>query len=89
MPSLTIDLTVEEHERLAAMAAARGQTLRELVLTATLNDGGGASQRGEAEALAALTSALQPRIEAGRTGSRSTLSIAEIAASERAAFDRR
>lgn len=86
MPSLSIDLTAEEHERREAMAAARGQTLKELVLTATLKDDFGASQMGEAEALAALTSALQPRIEAGRTGSRSALSIAEIAAVERAAF---
>ena len=38
MPRLSIDITAEEHQKLKAIAALKGQSVKEFVLKRTLGD---------------------------------------------------
>lgn len=80
MPRLSIDVSPEEHQKLKVMAALRGQSLKDFVLSAALGDAPDLSGLSEEQALAALKGALQPRIAAARAGERSSRSIGDIAA---------
>ena len=63
MGRISIDVTAEEHQRLKALAALRGQSIKDFVLSSTL----GAS--GATEALAQLEALLDDRardVDGGR-----------------------
>ncbi|MCO6384604.1 hypothetical protein [Oceanicola sp. 502str15] len=83
MPRLSIDITVEEHRKLKAIAALRGQSIKDFVMSRTLGDEGGDGM-SEEEALDALRAVLMPRIEEARRGEFSDLTMDEIAAKAKA-----
>ena len=76
MPRLSIDLTPEQHKRLKAIAALRGQSIKDYVLQQSLEG----APMTEQEALQELDAFLKPRVEeaqSGRTISRSASEIFE------------
>ncbi len=73
MSRLSIEVTPEQHQRLKAIAALHGQTIREYVLERVLP-----SPEDELEALQELESFLKPRIEAAESGERSRRSVGQI-----------
>ena len=78
MPRLSIDITPEEHQKLKAIAALKGESIKDYVLKRTLGDAPALDDMSEAEAVAALADFLKPRIEQARRGEFSTKSIADI-----------
>ena len=75
-PSLSIDITPEEHQKLKAIAALKGESIKDFVLKRTLGDA--LDDMSEAEAVAALADFLKPRIEQARRGEFSKKSLADI-----------
>lgn len=69
---LSIEITPEQHQRLKASAALKGQSIKDYVLSRTLPD------ESEAAALAALESFLQPRVDSARNGETAARSVDEI-----------
>lgn len=70
MPRLSIDLNPQEHQQLKAMAALKGQSIKDYVLSRTLSDLPGSAGLSDQDALQALKTLLAPRIaeaEAGHT----------------------
>ncbi|QPH54936.1 antitoxin [Pontivivens ytuae] len=84
MPRLSIDITPEEHQKLKAIAALRGQSIKEFVLKRTLGDVPALENMTEDEAFGALTDFLRPRIDQARRGELSTKSVADIRREARA-----
>lgn len=78
MPRLSIDITPEEHQRLKAIAALKGESIKDYVLKRTLGDAPALDDMNEDEAVAALADFLRPRIEQARLGEFSTKSMADI-----------
>ena len=78
MPRLSIDITPEEHQKLKAIAALKGQSIKDYVLNRTLGDAPALHDMDEDEAVSALAEYLRPRIEQARRGELSTKSMAEI-----------
>ena len=78
MPRLSIDITPEEHQKLKAIAALKGESIKDYVLKRTLGDAPDLDDMSESEAVAALADFLKPRIEQARLGIFSTKSIADI-----------
>ena len=79
MPRLSIDISPEDHQRLKALAALKGESLKDFVLRCTLADVPSlASGMSEAEAIAELRAALEPRLESARRGERSRKTPEEI-----------
>ena len=78
MPRLSIDITAEEHQKLKAIAALRGQSIKDYVLNRTLGEAPAVDQMSEDEALEALSDYLKPRIEQVRRGELSTKSFEDI-----------
>ena len=78
MPRLSIDITPEEHQKLKAIAALKGESIKDYVLKRTLGDAPALNDMREDEAVAALADFLKPRIEQARLGEFSTKSIADI-----------
>lgn len=76
MPGLSIDITPEEHQKLKAIAALKGESIKDFVLKRTLGDA--LDDMSEAEAVAALADFLKPRIEQARRGEFSKKSLADI-----------
>ena len=72
MSRISIDVTAEEHQKLKAVAALKGMSIKEYVLERTL--GGG----GEAEALKELDALLDQRIRSAKRGATSKRSVKEI-----------
>ena len=68
MPRLSIDITPEEHQKLKAIAALKGQSIKDYVLNRTLGDAPALHDMGEDEAVSALADYLRPRIEQARRG---------------------
>jgi uncharacterized protein (DUF1778 family) len=60
MPRLSIELTPEQHKRLKAIAALRGQSIKDYVLEKSL---GGGVPMTEQQALDQLDALLHPRLE--------------------------
>ena len=83
MPRLSIDITTEEHQKLKAIAALRGQSIKEFVLTRTLGDAPALDDMTEQEAFGALNDFLRPRIDQTRR-ELSTKSVADIRCEARA-----
>ncbi len=68
MSRLSIELTPEQHQRLKAMAALQGQSMKEYVLQRSLPDLPNRNSMTEEEALYQLERLLAPRIEAAERG---------------------
>ena len=78
MPRLSIDITPEEHQKLKAIAALKGQSIKDFVLDRTLGEAPAVGDMGEDEALEALSDFLKPRIEQARRGELSTKTFEDI-----------
>lgn len=78
MPRLSIDITPEEHQKLKAIAALKGQSIKEFVLSRTLRETPSVDGMSEDEALEALSAFLKPRIDEARQGKLSTKSFDDI-----------
>ena len=68
MSRLSIELTPEQHQRLKAMAALQGQSMKDYVLARSLPDLPNRDSMTEEEALHQLEQLLTPRIEAADRG---------------------
>lgn len=78
MPRISIDITPEEHQKLKAIAALKGESIKDYVLKRTLGDAPALADLTEDEAVVALADFLKPRIEQARRGVFSTKSMADI-----------
>lgn len=81
MPRISIDITPEEHQKLKAIAALKGQSIKAYVLKCTLAEAPDLSGMDEREALEALKTALAPRIASAHRKRLSRRSVTEIAKS--------
>ena len=84
MPRLSIDITAEEHQKLKAIAALKGQSIKDFVLKRTLGDAPALDTMSEEEAFGALTEFLRPRIEQAERGELSAKSVSDIRREARA-----
>lgn len=78
MPRLSIDITPEEHQKLKAIAALKGESIKDYVLKRTLGDAPALNDMSEDEAVVALADFLKPRIEQARRGELSTKQMVDI-----------
>ncbi len=78
MARISIDVTPEQHQRLKAFAALRGQSIKEYVLERTLPPEADNDYVSEEEALHALEAFLKPRIERAERGETVTRSVTDI-----------
>jgi hypothetical protein len=79
MSRLSIEVTPEQHQRLKAMAALSGKTIKDYILEKSLPPFPEDSEPlSEAAALRQLEEFLQPRIEAARRGEVVNQSVTEI-----------
>lgn len=78
MPRLSIDITPEEHQKLKAIAALKGQSIKDYVLNRTLGEAPALEGMTEDEAFSALTEFLKPRIDQARRGELSDKSMDDI-----------
>ena len=74
MSRISIDVSPEEHQRLKAMAALQGKSIKEFVLASTL----GRELPDSDEALAELEALLDKRLANARTGGVSTRTVGDI-----------
>lgn len=72
MSRISIDVTPEEHQRLKAMAALQGKSIKEFVLASTLGT------QGEDDALGELEALLDKRLANARARGMSTRTAGEI-----------
>jgi hypothetical protein len=77
MRRLSIEMTPEQHQRLKAMAALHGKSIKEYVLERVLPPSPETSL-SEAEALRELEMLLKPRIEAAERGETVSKSVEQI-----------
>jgi uncharacterized protein (DUF1778 family) len=71
MPRLSIDISAEDHQQLKAMAALKGQSIKDYVLSRALVDMPNPATMTDAEALQTLKELLAPRlaeVDAGQLG---------------------
>jgi hypothetical protein len=73
MSRISIDVTEDEHKKLKAMAALRGQSIKDYVLERTLGAG-----EADSAALQELEELLDNRIRAAKVGSISRRTASEI-----------
>ena len=78
MSRLSIELTQEQHQRLKAMAALQGKSIKEYVLDRSLPDLPDRESMTEEEVLHQLEQFLKPRIEAAERGERSSRTALQI-----------
>ncbi|MDU8943207.1 antitoxin [Rhodophyticola sp. MJ-SS7] len=83
MPRLSIDISLEEHQKLKAIAALKGQSIKDYVLGRALGDTPALDGMDEDEAFNALANFLDPRVEQARRGELSGKSVEEIRREER------
>ncbi len=76
MSRISIDVTPEEHQRLKAMAALQGKSIKEFVLASTL--GSELPESDEAAALAELETLLDKRLANARNGGVSSRTVGDI-----------
>ena len=88
MPRLSIDITTEQHQRLKAIAALKGQSIKDFVLRRALGDVPALDKMSEEEAFVALSEFLRSRIDQVRQGELSTKSVADIRREARAQAER-
>ncbi|MBW8864749.1 MAG: antitoxin [Verrucomicrobia bacterium] len=75
MSRISIDVTAQEHQRLKAMAALQGKSIKEYVIERTLGMGEDAD---EASALKELEALLDRRIRSAQSGAVSERSVGDI-----------
>src|SRR5205809_7613985 len=83
MSRLSIEVTPEQHQRLKAIAALSGMTIKEYVLARVLSPVPDQEDLSEDEALHQLETLLKPRIEAARRGEVVHVSVEQIFADVR------
>lgn len=83
MPRLSIDISPEDHQKLKAIAALKGQSIKDYVLGRALGDAPAVDGMNEDQAFMALANFLEPRIEQARRGQLSGKSLDEIRREER------
>ena len=83
MSRLSIEVTPEQHQRLKAVAALSGMTIKEYVLARVLPPVPEQEDLSEEEALHRLEAFLKPRIEAAQRGEVVNVSVEEIFAEVR------
>lgn len=83
MPRLSIDISPEEHQKLKAIAALKGQSIKDYVLGRALGDTHALDGISEDEAFRALANYLEHRIEQARRGQLSGKSVEDIRRDER------
>lgn len=79
MSRLTIEVTEQQHQRIKALAALQGQSIKEYALQRLFPL---TPDADEAQAMQALKSLLEPRIAAALRGEVSEQSLSEIAQEE-------
>lgn len=72
MSRMSIDVTPEQHQRLKALAALQGKSIKEFVLPSTLG------AHGEEDALGKLEALLDKRLANARAGGVSASTVKEI-----------
>jgi Antitoxin ParD len=75
---LSIEVTQEQHQRLKAVSALRGQSIKDYVLERVFQPLPESNANGTEEALRQLEAFLQPRIDAARQGDIIEKSVLEI-----------
>ena len=80
MSRLSIEVTPEQHQRLKAMAALSGQTIKDYILERALPALPETDALSEEEALRQLEAFLKPRIEEAERGELVNQSVTEIIA---------
>ena len=83
MPRLSIDISPEQHQKLKAIAALKGQSIKEYVLDRALGDAPSLEGLNEDEAFRVLADFLRHRIAQARRGQLSTKSVDVIRQEER------
>jgi len=78
MGRLSIEITPEQHQRLKAVAALAGKSIKDYVLERALPPISDMDSLSEEEALAKLEDFLKPRIEAAKQGKMSSRSVQDI-----------
>ena len=78
MSRLSIEITPEQHQRLKALAALHGKSIKEYVLEQALPSIPDLDSLSEEEALAKLEDFLKPRIEAAKQGKISSRPVRQI-----------
>ncbi|MFQ5444169.1 MAG: antitoxin [Nitrospinales bacterium] len=78
MSRLSIEITAEQHQRLKAIAALAGKSIKDYVLDRALPPSNGMESISEEEALEKLEEFLKPRIQAAKSGKKSSRSVQEI-----------
>ena len=68
MPRLSIDISPQDHQQLKAMAAIKGQSIKDYVLSRALVDMPNPATMTDAEALQALKELLTPRLAEADAG---------------------
>jgi hypothetical protein len=75
---LSIEMTTEQHQRLKAIAALRGQSMKDYILARVLPDNNSAEASEDGEALRQLEAFLASRIEQAAQGETLARSVREI-----------
>jgi uncharacterized protein (DUF1778 family) len=78
MRRLSIKVTPEQHQRLKAVAALQGKTIKDYVLERALPPLPDMSSMSEEEAVNRLEDFLNPRIEAAKKGQFSSRSVEKV-----------
>jgi hypothetical protein len=78
MSRLSIEVTPEQHQRLKAMAALSGQTIKDYILERALPSWPEMEPLSEEEALRQLEAFLKPRIEEAERGEAVGKSVQQI-----------
>ena len=78
MPRLSIDISPQDHQQLKAMAALKGQSIKDYVLSRALVDMPDPATMTDAEALQALKKLLTPRLAEVDQGQVVTATAADI-----------
>lgn len=78
MPRLSIDISPQDHQQLKVMAALKGQSIKDYVLSRALVDIPDPATMTDAEALQALKELLAPRLAEADAGQVVTATAADI-----------
>jgi uncharacterized protein (DUF1778 family) len=78
MRRLSIEVTQQQHQRLKAVAALHGQSIKDYVLERALPQLPDMDSLSEEEALLKLEEIMKPRLEAAERGKTSTRSVQQI-----------
>lgn len=89
MPRLSIDISPQDHQQLKAMAALKGQSIKDYVLSRALVDMPSPASMTDTEALQALKKLLTPRLAEAEAGQVVTATADDIKREARVRQSRR